>query len=116
MYSVLLLKPEKSLEDIPKTPYFRLTVHGIYGGTATAYHITAEQHTMEGGVSMLEAVDHLFKLFWIFGIHYTAGSENFYKFLENAVYGLREGSVPKPVTELVTILRRMVARDTNHAT
>jgi len=42
---------------------------------------------LEARSSILEGLDHLWKLFWIFGIEYTLGCDNFH-LLQKAVYKL----------------------------
>lgn len=71
--------------------------------------ISTESQTLEAGSNILEGIDRLFKLFWIFGIEYTVGCENFYRLLHTAIYKLDYGNVPKSVTELVFMLRRQQA-------
>ena len=51
---------------------------------------------MEAGSGVLEGLDQFFKFFWVFGIEYTPGCENFYRFLVATVYKV-DGSVPKSV-------------------
>jgi hypothetical protein len=105
------MQPDSPLSEVvedARQPYFRLLVHGTFGGKILNLKISSESQTLEAGSSILEGLDRLFKLFWIFGIEYTVGCENFYRFLHTAVYKLSYGKVPKFVTELVCVLRRQV--------
>ena len=84
---VTFLQPEKSLLEHPPQAYFRLIIHGGVEDV-TSLKISAESHMLEAQSSILEGLDHLWKLFWIFGIEYTPGCENFFHLLQKAVYKL----------------------------
>jgi len=93
------------LSELQPQAYFRLVVHGSVEDVVSL-KISAESHLLEAGSSIMEGLDRLWKLFWIFGIEYTPGCENFFRLLQKAVYKLEYGTVPKSVTELVTILAK----------
>jgi hypothetical protein len=99
------VQQEKSLSEIPAQAYFRLLIHGNVENIISI-KISAESQMLEAGFSLLEALDRLFKLFWIFGIEYTPGTESFYRILNSAIYKLEHGSVPKSVTELIAVLQK----------
>ena len=102
------MQPEKSLTEVPSQPYFRLLVHGTYGGDIIAIKITSESNTLEGGSSLLEGLDRLVKLFWIFNIQYTGGCENFFRLIHTAIYKLNDGPVPNSLLELISILSKYI--------
>lgn len=93
------------MSEVPPQAYFRLFVHGDLENVISL-KIAAESQMMEAGSSILEAFDRLFKLFWIFGIEYTPGAEGFYRLINSAIYKLEHGSVPKSITELLTVLQK----------
>ena len=78
------MQPEKSLDELSREPYFRMVVHSVFGGEIVTIKISTESGMLEGGSSILDALDHLFKLFWIFDIQYTVGCENVFKLLQAA--------------------------------
>jgi hypothetical protein len=83
-----------------------MVVHDMFGGDIITIKISSESGMLVGGSSILEALDRLFKLFWIFVIHYTVACENSFKLLQTAMYKLSDGPVPKSVTELLSIIER----------
>lgn len=90
------MQPEKSLDELACEPYFRMVVHGVFGGEIVTIKISSESGMLEGGSSILEALDHLFKLFWIFDIQYTVGCENVFKLLHAAIFSqLKDGAILK---------------------
>ena len=99
-----LVQPEKALTEVPRQPYFRLLIQTGDTGGIVSLKISAESHFLEAGSTTVEALDRLFKLFWVFGIEYTPGCENFYRLLQTGVYRLDYGSVPKSIVELLAIL------------
>lgn len=99
------VQPEKSLSEVWPQPYFRLLIQGDVAEVVTM-KISTELQMLEAGSSILEGLDRLFKLFWIFGIEYTPGCANFYRLLNGAAYKLECGSVPKSVAELTAVLQQ----------
>jgi len=99
-----LVQPEKALTEVPRQPYFRLLLQTDNTGDIVSFKISAESHFLEAGTTIIEALDRVFKLFWLFGIEYTPGCENFYRLLQTGVYRLKYGSVPKSIIELLAIL------------
>jgi len=95
------------MSEVDHQPYFRLLVHGTYGGEIITLKISSESQ-MLGGSSILEELDRLFKLFRIFDIEYTMGCANPFHLLHTAVYKLKYGTVPKSVSELISVLRSHV--------
>jgi hypothetical protein len=65
---------------------------------------------IEGGSSVVEAMDRMIKLFWIWNIQYTTGCENFFKLINSIIFKLPDKPVPKSVAELVTIINRYKRR------
>jgi hypothetical protein len=107
------MQPEKSLDEVVREPYFRMVVHGVFGGEIVTIKISTESVMLEGGSSILEALDRLFKLFWIFNIHYTAGCENVLKLLQTAIFNQLndgDGPIPKSVTELLSVICKYKAQ------
>lgn len=110
------MQPDSPLSEAAEDasqPYFRLLIHGTFGGDILNLKISSESQTLEAGSSILESLDRLFKLFWIFGIEYTVGCDNFFRLLHTAVYKLSYGKVPKSVTELICVLRRQREADSS---
>jgi len=88
-----------------------MVFHGVFGGEIVTIKISTESVMLEGGSSILEALDRLFKLFWIFDIHYMAGCENMFKLLQAAMfYQLNDGPIPKSVTELLSVICKYKAQ------
>jgi hypothetical protein len=54
--------------------------------------------------SLLENLDLLYKIFWVFQMKYTPAVNLVYRFLEVAVYKQHNGRVPSSVAELSAIL------------
>lgn len=105
------MQPEKSLDELACEPYFRMVVHGVFGGEIVTIKISSESGMLEGGSSILEALDHLFKLFWIFDIQYTVGCENVFKLLHAAIFSqLKDGAIPKSVSELLSVICKYKAQ------
>ncbi len=105
------MQSEKSLEEVSREPYFRMVVHGVFGDEIVTIKISTESELLEGGSSILDALDHLFKLFCIFDIQYTVGCENVFKLLQAAIFSqLKDGPVPKSVTELLSVICKYKAR------
>ena len=99
------MQPEKSLDELLREPYFRMVVHGVFGGEIVTIKISTKSGMLECGSSILDALDHLSKLFWIFDIQYTVGCENVLKLLQAAIFSqLKDGPVPKSVTELLSVI------------
>lgn len=110
---IILLQLDCPLSDViarADHPYFRLLVHGSFGGDIVNFKISSESQTLEAGSTIIEGLDRLMKLFWIFGVEYTVGCENFFRFLHTAVYKLTYGNVPKSVAELVCLVDKLKAR------
>ena len=105
------MQPEKSLDEMVREPYFRMVIHEVFGGEIVTIKISTESVMLEGGSSILEALDRLFKLFWIFDIHYTAGCENMFKLRQAAMFNqLNDGPIPKSVTELLSVIGKYKAQ------
>jgi len=67
------VQPEKALTEVPRQPYFRLLIQTGDSGDIVSLKLSAESHFLETGSTIVEALDHLFKLFWVFGSEYTPG-------------------------------------------
>lgn len=100
------LQPEKTIAELVHWALLQNGRSWTIGGDIVTIKISSESGLFEGGSSILEALDRLFKLFWIFEIQYTASCENFFKLLQNAMYRLDDGPVPKSVAELLSIIDR----------
>ncbi len=50
------------------------------------------------GYSVIECLDYLFKMFWVFGLAYPAGVAMFFKFLQFKVYNISYGKERIPST------------------
>jgi hypothetical protein len=106
-----LMQPDKLLDKLVREPYFWMVVHGVFGGEIVTIKISSESEMLEGGSSIPEALDRLFKLFWIFDVQHTVGCENLFKLLKVAIFSqLNDGPIPKSVTELLSVICKYKAQ------
>ncbi len=46
------MQPEKSLDEVVREPYFRMVIHGVFGGEIVTIKISIESVMLEGGSSI----------------------------------------------------------------
>ena len=68
------MQPEKSPDEFASEPYFRIVVHGASAGDIMTIKIYSDSGILQGGSSILEALDRPLKLFSTFDIQYTVSS------------------------------------------
>ncbi len=82
-----------------ESPYPQLLIQAEEGCQMLMIAIAAEKQLFSAGSSLCEALDRLFKLYWIFNVCYEPGSEVVFNFLQS-LYGLEYGSLPKSIMEI----------------
>lgn len=92
-----------------ESPYPVLLIQGVQGEGILAVKIAAEKKLLEGGTSIIEGLDRLFKVFWCFNIQYDPISSMFWQFMQD-VYGLEYGRLAKGVVELRAMLAKYVQK------
>lgn len=75
-------------------------------GTFVSYNIVCENVVCAAGTSLAESMDYLFKMYWVFEMHYPAGLQIFFKFLQ-CMYNISQPGerVPNRICELRQIMQ-----------
>jgi len=85
------VQPGSSLEaeaEKRTDPYPVLLIQGEVNKCVLTVKIAAETMLIDAGLSVLEGLDRLFKLFWSFNIKYTPQCAPFFILLQTLVYKL----------------------------
>ena len=105
---LFIFQPEMDLYECAATrdsQFPILVVQGELGGRIIAVKIAAEKKILDAGSSILEGLDRLFKIFWVFNFNYTPECMNFWKFMQTTVYKLQCGNVPSTVEQLQALVQ-----------
>lgn len=73
------------------------------------YCLSVAGHQLTGFPSLLENVDMVYKLFWVFNMKYTPSAALLFKFFEFAVFKQHTGRVASCVAELSGVLQNIAA-------
>jgi hypothetical protein len=76
-------------------------------GGQRSYSVMVDGHQLVTFSTLLENLDCLYKMFWVFDLQYTPGVHLFYKFLEHTVFEQHKGRVPSSVQELSSVLHKI---------
>ena len=60
--------------------------------------IICDGKTSTAGCTVVECIDFLFKLYWVFALEYPVGLEMFFKFLQFKIYNIMYGKERIPAT------------------
>ena len=80
-----------------------LLIQGEFKKTVATVKVAVDSTVMEAGSSILEGLDRLFKIFWIFNLDYNDKCKSFLFFLQT-IFGMKYGSLPATVKQLRSIL------------
>ena len=75
-------------------------------GGQRSYSVIVDGQQLASFDSLLESLDLLYKMFWVFKLKYTPSVLQVYKFLEYTVFEDRIGRTANCVRELATICER----------
>jgi hypothetical protein len=77
------------------------------GGAVCSVHVAAERKLLQAGSTIVEGLDRLFKLFWIFNMEYPAECRNVFIFLGHYVYKMKSvKKIPPTIVELCSFLSK----------